>query len=79
MWWLSCAVTVPCCVEPQTGSGKTYTMLGDASNPGLVPRAIELLFTRARFLKEDGWRVDVALEVLEIYNETIKDLLTTGA
>lgn len=29
----------------QTGSGKTYTIQGQEDNPGIVPRALEELFT----------------------------------
>jgi kinesin family protein C1 len=67
-------LTVACA---QTGSGKTYTMLGDAARPGLIPRALELLFQRVQYMDKDGWKSNVSLEVLEIYNETVKDLLCT--
>ncbi|XP_037034106.1 kinesin-like protein subito [Bradysia coprophila] len=29
-----------------SGSGKTFTLIGDADNPGVIPRAIEHIFTR---------------------------------
>lgn len=29
-----------------SGSGKTYTLMGDADQPGIIPRAIEHIFTR---------------------------------
>ena len=50
-------------------------MLGNDAAPGLIPRSMDLLFTRLRFMNEEGWKIDVTLEVLEIYNETLKDLL----
>lgn len=33
-------------ITPQTGSGKTYSMMGDAVDPGVVPQVLEQLFKR---------------------------------
>ncbi|EST10124.1 Kinesin, motor domain protein [Kalmanozyma brasiliensis GHG001] len=57
----------------QTGSGKTHTMSGSASEPGVIPRAVEQVFE----LIEDDVEREYLLRVsyLEIYNETLKDLL----
>ena len=61
----------------QTGSGKTHTMIGDAQNRGLIPRSVAKLFSAKRELEEsrDGISVDIRVELLEIYNEEVRDLL----
>ena len=72
----------------QTGSGKTYTMLGTPNEPGLIPRVIQHLFST---LAENHNDIAVSppspenttqqtnhvvkVSYLEIYNETILDLL----
>ncbi|NWS86726.1 KIF9 protein, partial [Toxostoma redivivum] len=60
----------------QTGAGKTYTMTGAASeyrNRGIIPRAIQQIFKlAAEFL---NILVTVRVSYLEIYNETLFDLL----
>ncbi|XP_051899653.1 kinesin-like protein KIFC1 [Pristis pectinata] len=65
----------------QTGSGKTYTMEGpDDLTPetrGMIPRAVEQLFFTARKLETVGWVYKFTASFLEIYNETIRDLLVT--
>ena len=60
-----------------TGSGKTFTISGSSSNfnyRGIIPRAITRLF------QELGGKIDydskVSISYLEIYNETIFDLLS---
>eukprot|EP01059_Diplonema_ambulator_P011714 TRINITY_DN2175_c0_g2_i1.p1 TRINITY_DN2175_c0_g2~~TRINITY_DN2175_c0_g2_i1.p1 ORF type:complete len:880 (+),score=295.06 TRINITY_DN2175_c0_g2_i1:340-2640(+) len=58
----------------QTGSGKTYTMEGPSDNPGVYTRALKRLFQIIEE-KADTEHSTVALSILEIYNETIKDLL----
>ncbi|KAI0563396.1 kinesin-related protein [Gracilaria domingensis] len=67
----------------QTGSGKTYTMLGerggDDSNLGMVPRSIQQVFETARSMKKDGWTFDLKASFLEIYNESIRDLLVDNS
>ena len=52
-----------------TCSGKTYTLHGTEENPGLVKRALELVFEKANTEKV------YFLSMLEIYNETVVDLL----
>eukprot|EP00043_Microstomoeca_roanoka_P006045 m.59669 g.59669 ORF g.59669 m.59669 type:complete len:909 (-) comp13241_c2_seq1:191-2917(-) len=58
----------------QTGSGKTFTMDGPDSNPGLNRRALTHLFQCVDERKGD-WSYDIEVSVLEIYNETVVDLL----
>ena len=58
----------------QTGSGKTYTMEGLAESPGVNSRAINEVFRLAGERGED-YEVEISASMLEIYNETIRDLL----
>ncbi|KAG4155259.1 hypothetical protein ERO13_D03G101000v2 [Gossypium hirsutum] len=60
-----------------TGAGKTYTMLGTLENPGVMVLAIKDLFTSIRQRSFDGNHV-VQLSYLEVYNETVRDLLSPG-
>ena len=62
----------------QTGSGKTHTMEGTPQDGGIIPRAIEHVFLRAKELLEDAWEYTVTCNFIEIYNETIRDLLETS-
>ncbi|KAM8954228.1 kinesin-like protein KIFC1 [Pelodytes ibericus] len=63
----------------QTGSGKTYTMEGpddlSADTMGMIPRAIQQIFCSAEELKIKGWQYKFTASFLEIYNETLRDLL----
>ena len=61
----------------QTGSGKTFTMEGSPANKGVSPRAIQELLNQVEGLKETS-TYTVTLSMLEIYNETILDLLPLG-
>uniref|UniRef100_A0A8C0EC74 Kinesin-like protein n=1 Tax=Bubo bubo TaxID=30461 RepID=A0A8C0EC74_BUBBB len=58
----------------QTGAGKTYTMMGataEYKHRGIIPRAIQQVF------KATAHSVRVRVSYLEIYNETLVDLLST--
>ncbi|KAG8386197.1 hypothetical protein BUALT_Bualt03G0123900 [Buddleja alternifolia] len=62
----------------QTGSGKTYTMMGKpglSDQKGLIPRSLEQVFETRQILQAQGWKYDMQVSMLEIYNETIRDLL----
>ena len=61
----------------QTGSGKTHTMQGSGVGQmrGIIPRAIEQVGKYKELLENDGWKYDMNVSFLEIYNETIRDLL----
>ncbi|KAI8528724.1 hypothetical protein RHMOL_Rhmol12G0169600 [Rhododendron molle] len=60
-----------------TGAGKTYTMLGTVENPGVMVLAMKDLFNKIRQRSCDGNHV-VHLSYLEVYNETVRDLLSPG-
>eukprot|EP00026_Physarum_polycephalum_P003420 Phypoly_transcript_03431.p1 GENE.Phypoly_transcript_03431~~Phypoly_transcript_03431.p1 ORF type:complete len:769 (+),score=259.97 Phypoly_transcript_03431:195-2309(+) len=62
----------------QTGSGKTYTMEGTKENPGVNLRALNELFRVAQERAAD-YKFEISVSVLEIYNETIHDLLVKPA
>lgn len=57
-----------------TGCGKTHTILGTQTDPGVIFSTMKELYERIDLLK-DTKIVDVSLSFLEIYNETIRDLL----
>ena len=56
-----------------TGAGKTYTMLGNDENPGIMPLTFGELFKEIK--KYSNREYTIKLCYLEIYNENIKDLL----
>ncbi|XP_016464861.1 kinesin-like protein KIN-14N [Nicotiana tabacum] len=63
----------------QTGSGKTHTMMGNPESPdnkGLIPRTLEQVFETRQSLQAQGWKYEMQVSMLEIYNETIRDLLS---
>lgn len=57
-----------------TGCGKTHTISGNPQDPGLIFSTIKELFEKIDQLK-DTKIVELNLSYLEIYNETIRDLL----
>ncbi|EPB86057.1 kinesin family member C1 [Mucor circinelloides 1006PhL] len=63
----------------QTGSGKTFTMQGPSSpteeTSGMIPRAVQQIYEVVQQLKQFGWEYKMEGQFLEIYNETINDLL----
>ncbi|KAI8914849.1 P-loop containing nucleoside triphosphate hydrolase protein [Powellomyces hirtus] len=72
----------------QTGSGKTHSMgtgLETAAEPGsegIVPRAIYYLFDKLQgqgAASPEGFKYDVSVSFLELYNEEIIDLLLPRA
>jgi kinesin family protein 18/19 len=56
-----------------TGAGKTYTMLGNESNPGIMPLTLQELFKKVNKYKDREYKLK--FWYLEIYNENIRDLL----
>ncbi|CAG9090456.1 unnamed protein product [Plutella xylostella] len=57
----------------QTSSGKTYTMSGTERAPGIIPLAVLNLFDIIKNKEDRDFLLRVSY--IEIYNETIKDLL----
>ncbi|XP_032900452.1 kinesin-like protein KIF19 isoform X1 [Amblyraja radiata] len=57
-----------------TGAGKTYTMLGTDSEPGIYVRTLNDLFKCIEETSDD-MEYTVSMSYLEIYNEMIRDLL----
>ena len=57
-----------------TGAGKTYTMLGTSSNPGVMCLTFDKLF-RLVSQEQSDHQFQIKLSYLEIYNEVIRDLL----
>ena len=65
----------------QTGSGKTHTMLGDVyqeESHGIIPRAAVHIFDA---IENDEHETEYTLKcsLLEIYKETLRDLLEPGS
>ncbi|XP_026769428.1 kinesin-like protein KIFC3 isoform X4 [Pangasianodon hypophthalmus] len=58
----------------QTGSGKTYTMEGIPQDPGINQRALRLLFSEVSEKMPD-WHYTITVSMVEIYNETLRNLL----
>ncbi|KAF7353023.1 Kinesin-like protein 6 [Mycena venus] len=57
-----------------TGCGKTHTISGTESDPGIIYLTMADLFQRIDD-RRDEWNVEVMVTFLEIYNEEIRDLL----
>lgn len=58
-----------------TGAGKTFTMLGNDSSPGLTFLTMRDLFSKIE-AQSDVRRFDVGVSYLEVYNEQVMNLLT---
>ena len=56
-----------------TGAGKTYTMLGNDINPGIMPLTLRELFNKVNSFNDREYKLK--FWYLEIYNENIRDLL----
>ena len=63
----------------QTGTGKTHTIEGDLyseQDGGLIPRSVRAIFEHLESQEEIKFTAKVSF--LELYNEELQDLLTTG-
>lgn len=68
----------------QTGTGKTYTMSGDITDTlpvpeaaGIIPRVLHTLFARLGDDEADQAEHSVKCSFIELYNEELRDLLST--
>ncbi|MBA0688542.1 hypothetical protein Goari_006319, partial [Gossypium aridum] len=61
----------------QTGTGKTFTMEGTDQNRGVNYRTLEQLFLIAKE-RSETFMYNISVSVLEVYNEQIRDLLSTS-
>ncbi|KAF2840933.1 kinesin-domain-containing protein [Patellaria atrata CBS 101060] len=60
-----------------TGCGKTHTITGTVQQPGIIFLTMQELFERIGE-RSDEKVTEISLSYLEIYNETIRDLLVPG-
>ncbi|KAJ4165497.1 hypothetical protein LMH87_007127 [Akanthomyces muscarius] len=60
-----------------TGCGKTHTITGTPQSPGIIFLTMQELFEKIGERSQDK-STEVSLSYLEIYNETIRDLLVPG-
>ncbi|KAK3716552.1 tubulin-dependent ATPase kip3 [Vermiconidia calcicola] len=60
-----------------TGCGKTHTITGTAQQPGIIFMTMQELFEKVGEVQAEK-ECEVTLSYLEIYNETIRDLLNPG-
>ena len=66
----------------QTGTGKTYTMgildFISSEDAGIIPRALSQIFNHVEDTERMGNDVLVTLSFLQLYRESIQDLLAPG-
>jgi hypothetical protein len=55
----------------QSGSGKNYTMVGYGANEGMIPLAFQQLYR----LNNESQDIEVAITMVEIYKDEVRDLL----
>lgn len=60
-----------------TGCGKTHTITGTSASPGIIFLTMQELFDKIEERSSDK-QTEVSLSYMEIYNETIRDLLVPG-
>lgn len=63
----------------QTGTGKTTTIMGASDPPseqGLLLRLLSEVFIETDRLKKEGSVIHIKVQMLEVYNEKLRDLLT---
>ncbi|KAF4971233.1 hypothetical protein FZEAL_9901 [Fusarium zealandicum] len=60
-----------------TGCGKTHTITGTSQHPGIIFMTMQELFEKIGERSQDKV-TELSLSYLEIYNETIRDLLVPG-
>lgn len=61
-----------------TGAGKSHTMSGsDASGQGIIQNTLRDLYGEIEVRRSQNWQVTVYLSYFEIYNENVRDLLSS--
>ncbi|RDB30648.1 Kinesin-like protein KIF22 [Hypsizygus marmoreus] len=68
-------VTVTIFAYGVTSSGKTHTMQGTKSDPGVIPRVIRAMFDKKSTIHEH--KVSLLVSYMEIYKDEVYDLLVT--
>ena len=58
----------------ETGAGKSFTMMGSSNKPGIIKRSFQSIFTNIK--NDSDNQTNVIVSMLEIYNETVTDLLS---
>jgi hypothetical protein len=58
----------------ETGAGKSFTMMGSSSKPGIIKRSFQSVFTNIK--NDSDNQTNVIISMLEIHNETVTDLLS---
>ena len=62
-----------------TGAGKTHTMIGSIEEPGIMVLTLQDLFKLSeRAGHENGTKFRVTVSFIEVYNENLRDLLSTA-
>ncbi|KAG2206312.1 hypothetical protein INT47_007326 [Mucor saturninus] len=61
--------------DGQTGSGKSYSMMGYGEDIGITPRTCSELFNRINRNQQPNLTYGVEVSYIEIYNEKVHDLL----
>ena len=59
----------------QSGSGKSYSVVGSDSNPGIVPRFVDELFAWIAENETSDTKYEVEISMLELYLNACYDLL----
>jgi len=60
-----------------TGAGKTFTMLGAKDCPGITFLTMKQIYEKIETVKDKS--CEIGISYLEVYNETVIDLLSPGA
>jgi kinesin family protein C1 len=63
-----------------TGSGKTFTMEGCAADEkedlrGIIPRSVQQVFQSVKEMSKFGWKYQLWISCVEVYNEKVFELL----
>ncbi|PPQ86673.1 hypothetical protein CVT25_006748 [Psilocybe cyanescens] len=68
-------VTVTIFAYGVTSSGKTHTMQGTRSEPGVIPRVVRAMFEKKASLLQ--YQTSLSVSYMEIYKDEVYDLLVT--